>query len=147
MTESAAQLGRRPDAIVTCVGGGGLLNGVLQGMSRVGWEDIPVIGMETEDDHRYIVEPACGATLAAIYSGTISALQAKAKELQLPFEDVTSPVRSAGMTLEFHDQMIVPDIAKAAWLAQTPVHGRVKRRGFGLGACGIESSTVVWARM
>ncbi|KAK7477439.1 hypothetical protein BaRGS_00031341, partial [Batillaria attramentaria] len=43
-----------------------------------------------------------------------------AKELQLPFEDVTSPVRSAGMTLEFHDQMIVPDIAKAAWLAQTP---------------------------
>ncbi|KAK7477440.1 hypothetical protein BaRGS_00031342, partial [Batillaria attramentaria] len=33
------------------------------------------------DDHRYIVEPACGATLAAIYSGTISALQAKG---QLP---------------------------------------------------------------
>lgn len=146
MTESASQLECKPDVVITCVGGGGLLNGILQGLSRVGWEDVPVIAMETvgadcfnqsvkagklvtipditsiakclgalvaskrtmelynsgkykilsevisdkeavsaclrfADDHRYIVEPACGATLAAVYSGLIPTLQAKG---QLP---------------------------------------------------------------
>lgn len=47
ITESAAQLPRKPDVVITSVGGGGLLNGVLQGMSRVGWEDVPVLAMET----------------------------------------------------------------------------------------------------
>ncbi|XP_076453256.1 L-serine dehydratase/L-threonine deaminase-like [Babylonia areolata] len=140
ITESATQLGKKPDVVVTCVGGGGLLNGVLQGMSRAGWEDVPVVAMETEgadclnqsieagkivklpgissiakslgacvvstktfeyynsgrytilsekvtdkdvvnaclrfaDDHRFIVEPACGASLAAVYSGVVQRLQ------------------------------------------------------------------------
>jgi len=47
ITESATQLAQKPDVIITCVGGGGLLNGVLQGLSRVGWEDVPVVAMET----------------------------------------------------------------------------------------------------
>ena len=47
ITESASQLTRKPDVVITCVGGGGLLNGVLQGMSRVGWENVPVVAMET----------------------------------------------------------------------------------------------------
>ncbi|KAL8581220.1 hypothetical protein ACOMHN_038320 [Nucella lapillus] len=140
VTESAAQLSRKPDVVVTCVGGGGLLNGVLQGMSKAGWEDVPIIAMETEgadrlyqsvsagkivrlpditsiarslgscvvssktfeyynsgrykilcervpdkevvraclrfaEDHRFIVEPACGASLAAVYSGVFRKLQ------------------------------------------------------------------------
>lgn len=33
--------------MITCVGGGGLLNGILQGLSKVGWDDVPVIAMET----------------------------------------------------------------------------------------------------
>lgn len=37
-----------PDAIVVSVGGGGLLNGVLEGLYRVGWEGVPVVAMETE---------------------------------------------------------------------------------------------------
>ena len=45
--EAAEQLQRKPDVVVTCVGGGGLLNGVLQGLSAVGWEDVPVVAMET----------------------------------------------------------------------------------------------------
>ena len=123
--------GLKPDAIVLSVGGGGLLCGVLEGLHRVGWIDIPVITAETEgaasfaasveaghlvtldkieslattlgartvasealawthrhlivpwtvsdravvdacvrfaDDHRVLVEPACGAALSAIYS-------------------------------------------------------------------------------
>jgi L-serine/L-threonine ammonia-lyase len=120
----------KPDAIVLSVGGGGLLCGVLEGLHRNGWGDVPVFAAETEgaaslaatlregrlvtldaitsfatslgaktvsakvldwlgrheirpvvvsdreaadacvrflDDHRYLVEPACGATLAVPY--------------------------------------------------------------------------------
>ena len=39
--------GKRPDTVITCVSGGGLLCGVVQGLRRVGWGDVPVVAMET----------------------------------------------------------------------------------------------------
>lgn len=126
----AAKQGPRPGVVVVAVGGGGLLCGILEGMHRVGWRDVPVVAVETDgaasfkasvdagrlvtldairslattlgartvtpkllewktrhdishwiptdrlavdaclrflDDHRVLVEPACGAALAAIY--------------------------------------------------------------------------------
>ena len=36
-----------PDLMVVAVGGGGLLNGVVQGLREVGWESTKVLGMET----------------------------------------------------------------------------------------------------
>jgi L-serine/L-threonine ammonia-lyase len=125
-----AEHGPRPDLVVVSVGGGGLLCGVLSGLHQVGWEEVPVLAVETEgaaslqaainaggaveidaidsvaktlgalrvadeafawtqrhpvtsrlvsdrqavsacldfaDDHRVLVEPACGAALAAVY--------------------------------------------------------------------------------
>ena len=38
----------KPDAIVLSVGGGGLLNGVVEGLDRNGWGDIPIIAVEVE---------------------------------------------------------------------------------------------------
>ncbi|XP_068937966.1 serine dehydratase-like isoform X2 [Petaurus breviceps papuanus] len=133
-------LGTRPGAIILSVGGGGLLAGVVAGMKEVGWQDVPIIAMETRgadsfnqairagrlitlpditslakclgaktvcaralecarecqiisevvddeeaiqalecflDDERMLVEPACGAALAAIYSGCLGRLQAE----------------------------------------------------------------------
>jgi L-serine/L-threonine ammonia-lyase len=130
MIDEVARTGLRPDAVVLSVGGGGLLSGVVEGMQRHGWHDVPVIAVETEgadslaqamaagalvelpriasiatslgarrvsgqalaltrrhpvrsvvvsdaaavaacmrfmDDHRVVVEPACGASLAAVY--------------------------------------------------------------------------------
>lgn len=138
IAESSVQLGFKPDLVVTCCGGGGLMNGLLQGMWKEGWNDVPLLVMETDgadslnaavkatklvtlpgitsvakclgactvsatsleycskhkvissvvddkeavsaclrfaDDHRMLVEPACGATLAAVYSGVIEKLQ------------------------------------------------------------------------
>ena len=117
-----------PSAVVLSVGGGGLLCGVVEGLHRVGWQDVPVVAAETDgancfhlaqeakelveiyptslakslgasvaaeqtlvwdsqhtihsvvmddatavaaacdfaDEHRLLVEPACGAALAAM---------------------------------------------------------------------------------
>ena len=131
MIDEVARARVKPDAVVLCVGGGGLLCGVMEGLQRNGWEDIPVIAVETEgadslaqsihaghhvelpaitsiatslgarrvcekslslaeardvrsvvvsdraavsacqrflDDHRLLVEPACGASLAVAYN-------------------------------------------------------------------------------
>jgi len=36
-----------PDAIVCSVGGGGLFNGVMEGLDKLGWSDVSVLAMET----------------------------------------------------------------------------------------------------
>ena len=130
--EIAEDVSVPPDLVVLSVGGGGLLCGVCEGMARVGWDDVPILAVETEgaasfaaaraaghlvtldsitsvattlgakrvtqraldwagqrqiesitvtdcqaidacyhflDDHRVLVEPACGAALAPLYEG------------------------------------------------------------------------------
>ncbi|KAF2405596.1 tryptophan synthase beta subunit-like PLP-dependent enzyme [Trichodelitschia bisporula] len=39
--------GVRPAAVVCSVGGGGLFNGVMEGLDGVGWSDVPVLALET----------------------------------------------------------------------------------------------------
>lgn len=133
MIDEVAQAGLKPDAIVLSVGGGGLLSGVVEGLHRNNWPDIPVFAVETAGaasfnaavkaghtveleritsiatslgakrvceqamqwskehpihsvvvsdqsalsacerflaDHRILVEPACGASLAMVYENT-----------------------------------------------------------------------------
>lgn len=130
MIDEVARDGVKPDAVVLSVGGGGLLAGVVAGLQRNGWHQVPVFAVETEgaasfnaalaaghsvelaeinsvasslgakrvceqalicarehpvnsllvsdlaavsacerflDDHRVLVEPACGAALAVAY--------------------------------------------------------------------------------
>ena len=131
MIKEIYETGPKPGVIVVAVGGGGLLCGVIEGLHRVGWTDVPVLAAETEgaasfagsveagrlitldkinsiattlgartvtpralewttkhpitpwtvsdrdaldacrryaDDHRILVEPACGAALATVYN-------------------------------------------------------------------------------
>jgi L-serine/L-threonine ammonia-lyase len=130
MVHEIAEAAVKPGAVVTSVGGGGLLIGLVEGLHQVGWHDVPVLAVETEgaasfaasvragrlvtldritsiattlgartvaaealawtgrhaitpwvvtdraavdaclrfaDEHRVLVEPACGASLAAVY--------------------------------------------------------------------------------
>lgn len=132
MIDEIAASGVKPDAVVLSVGGGGLLCGVIEGLYRNNWGDVPVVAVETEgaasfaqsiragrrielsaitslatslgarqvceqayiwskkypiinvvvsdrsaitacekfvEDHRVVVEPACGASLATVYEG------------------------------------------------------------------------------
>jgi L-serine/L-threonine ammonia-lyase len=144
MIDEVVQQNDKPDAVVAVVGGGGLLCGVLEGMERHGWFDVPVFSVETEgaasfaksvkagelitldrintvatslgvkriasklfewsekrlitplvvsdyaavsacnkflDDHRVLVEPACGAVLSVIYDGDKFSLLAEKKSI------------------------------------------------------------------
>lgn len=47
LIDEVAQSGRKPDVVVLAVGGGGLLSGVIEGLQRNGWNDVPVIAVET----------------------------------------------------------------------------------------------------
>ncbi len=130
LVQEIAEAGLKPGTVVLSVGGGGLLCGVAEGLHAVGWNDVPIVAVETEgassfaqsvqadrlitldritsiattlgartvaqqaldwahrhpiepwvisdrmaveaclrfaDDHRVLVEPACGAALAAGY--------------------------------------------------------------------------------
>ncbi|XP_059490604.1 serine dehydratase-like [Neocloeon triangulifer] len=70
--EIAKQLGQgvRPGCFIVSVGGGGLAKGVLTGIERHGWADVPVIGVETEgaDCLRKALEAGKPVELAEITS-------------------------------------------------------------------------------
>lgn len=48
MIDEVSESHGRPDLVVVTVGGGGLLCGVLEGMHRSGWSDVPVLAVETK---------------------------------------------------------------------------------------------------
>lgn len=48
LVDELVEDGEKPDVIILSVGGGGLMCGVLEGLYRVGWEDIPIVACETE---------------------------------------------------------------------------------------------------
>jgi L-serine/L-threonine ammonia-lyase len=58
------------DAVVTCVGGGGLLAGIVEGLRRNGRADVPVIAVETDGAASFAAALAAGecVTLPAITS-------------------------------------------------------------------------------
>ncbi|SAL23344.1 pyridoxal-5'-phosphate-dependent enzyme subunit beta [Caballeronia terrestris] len=53
MIDEVARAGLEPDAVVLSVGGGGLLCGVAEGLRRNGWEDVPIVAVETEGADSY----------------------------------------------------------------------------------------------
>lgn len=53
MVDEIVQSGVKPDAVVLSVGGGGLLSGVVEGLHRNGWRDVPVMAVETRGADSY----------------------------------------------------------------------------------------------
>lgn len=48
LIDEISRAGFKPDAVVLSVGGGGLLSGVVEGLHRNAWRDVPVVAAETE---------------------------------------------------------------------------------------------------
>ena len=60
LVDEMAAHGAKPDAIVLSVGGGGLLSGVLEGLHRNGWADVPVVAVETAGADSFAQSVAAG---------------------------------------------------------------------------------------
>lgn len=63
-----------PDAVILSVGGGGLACGVLKGMHQQGWNDVPLIAVETvgADAFYQSVQAGHRVTLSTITSKATS---------------------------------------------------------------------------
>ena len=70
LVDEVVRSGVKPDVVVLSVGGGGLLCGVVEGLHRNGWIDVPVIAVETEgaDSLAQSVRAGYPVELAAITS-------------------------------------------------------------------------------
>jgi L-serine/L-threonine ammonia-lyase len=58
--DEISRSGEKPDAIVLSVGGGGLLCGVIEGLHRNLWQDIPLIAVETEGAASFAASVSAG---------------------------------------------------------------------------------------
>lgn len=78
MVDELARQMDRPDVIVLSVGGGGLMCGVIEGLDRNGWADVPLIAVETEGTASLAASLAAGrlVTLDRI-TGAATSLGAK----------------------------------------------------------------------
>jgi L-serine/L-threonine ammonia-lyase len=105
---------KKPDAIILSVGGGGLMCGVAHGLKRHGWEDIPILAVETEgcDSLRAAIDAGKLVTLDKITS-ICTSLGAKrvaqhALEIAQTFQVnsvVTTDARAVNAVLQFADDM------------------------------------------
>jgi len=54
---------KKPGIVLLSVGGGGLLCGVIEGLHRVGWADVPVMAIETEGANKLAMSIAAGKVI------------------------------------------------------------------------------------
>lgn len=70
LIDEMARQGPKPDVVVLSVGGGGLFCGVVEGLRRNGWSDVPVVVVETvgADSLAQSMQAGHAVTLPAITS-------------------------------------------------------------------------------
>jgi L-serine/L-threonine ammonia-lyase len=116
MIDEMAVFCQKPDAVILSVGGGGLLCGVLQGLHRNDWGDVPVIAVETEGAASYHASVQAGKliTLDAIdtVASSLGAKQVAQKALDWTKEHkiithIVSDRSAVNACLEFADDFRV----------------------------------------
>ncbi len=105
MIDEVARAGVKPEAVVLSVGGGGLLCGVVSGLHRNGWSDVPVIAVETEGADSLARSIAAGERIELPRISSIATSLGARKVSEQAFQWTTQhPVRS----------IVVPDSAAVA---------------------------------
>ena len=98
MTEVRAQLGeaRVPGCLVTCVGGGGLALGLLQGLDTCeAWRHVPLVAMETFGAN-CLAEVRCGSGGNGKKIEPLFMFQARRAGASVSLEAITSEATSLG---------------------------------------------------
>ncbi len=130
MMDEVAGDGIKPGTVALSVGGGGLLCGVVAGLQRLGWSDVPILAMETSGAESFAAALAAGEVvqLPAITSvaSSLGARQVCDQALlSAQRHAVTSQVISdaaalrACVTLLNHHQLLVEPACGAAIAAVT----------------------------
>ncbi|GJJ69075.1 L-serine/L-threonine ammonia-lyase [Entomortierella parvispora] len=121
-----------PDAIVCSVGGGGMLNGVILGCERAGWDRVPIIAIETHGANSFQQAVVAGklVTLPKITSvaTTLGAKRVSAKSLELSFVHPVIPFavsdsmacRACWQFLDDHRILVEPSCGASLSVAYTP---------------------------
>ncbi|SFN40885.1 pyridoxal-phosphate dependent enzyme [Nitrosospira briensis] len=155
--------GLKPDAIVLSVGGGGLLCGVIEGLTQNGWADVPVIAVETEGADSYgkslnagcLVELANISSIATTLGARIVCEQALAYSRNHHIESVVLSDKSAvSASLQFlqdHDVVVEPACGVALAAVYEKVAALSEYKTVLVIVCGGVGSTaddlVEWARV
>ncbi len=95
LVDELVEDGVKPGMIVLSVGGGGLMCGVVEGLQRVGWTDVPVLAVETEGAASFAGAVRAGEliTLDAIRSiaVTLGAKRVTPRALELTYQHEIIP--------------------------------------------------------
>lgn len=87
LVEELVEQNVRPGAIVLSVGGGGLLCGVVEGLMRLGWGNVPVLAVETAGAASYAAALAAGTPVRleqiSSIAVTLSARRVAARAVEL----------------------------------------------------------------
>jgi L-serine/L-threonine ammonia-lyase len=86
MIDEVARAGLRPDAVVLSAGGGGLLCGVVEGLTRNGLASVPVIAVETAGADSYARSLAAGERIELPGIGSIATSLGARRVSQQAFE-------------------------------------------------------------
>ncbi|KAI8874726.1 tryptophan synthase beta subunit-like PLP-dependent enzyme [Backusella circina FSU 941] len=126
--ELKSQLPDNPPTVVICpVGGGGLLNGVIEGLQEVGWKDVPVIAVETHGSNAFQASVVAGKIVSLQKISTIASslaaksVSSKALELSLahpvvPFA-VSDAMAADAVRLFADDNKMLVEAASGAGLS------------------------------
>jgi len=99
LIDEVAAAGLRPDAVALSVGGGGLMCGVIEGLRRHGWSDVPIIASETQGADSFAQSLAQGRRVELAEITSISpTLGAKQVAAQAFDWTKTHPIQSRVVT-------------------------------------------------
>lgn len=125
LVEECAAVGPKPGVVVVAVGGGGLMCGVLEGMHRAGWANVPVLAVETDGTASFAKSVEAGrlVTLDAITSvattlgaRTVSpkALEWAARHVIIPWVVTDRAAIDACLRFADHHRLLVEPACGAA---------------------------------
>ncbi|KAG7452727.1 tryptophan synthase beta subunit-like PLP-dependent enzyme, partial [Guyanagaster necrorhizus] len=87
VSEISRQLTPKPDAIFCSVGGGGLLGGIITGCKAAGWDDVPVVALETRGSNCFHYSIALNrqssGNFAKVLPSHVSAVEDKTENVML----------------------------------------------------------------
>uniref|UniRef100_A0A3B3BW38 L-serine deaminase n=1 Tax=Oryzias melastigma TaxID=30732 RepID=A0A3B3BW38_ORYME len=139
--ELALDLKEKPGAIVLSVGGGGLLNGVVEGLRRVNWADVPIVAIETDGAHCLNAAMKAGklVTLPAITSvaTTLGLIRVSAQTMKLVgehivFSEVVSDQEAVKAVEHFVDDekiLVEPACGAALSAVYSRIIGKLQSEG------------------